>query len=143
MKPGAALLSGLIVALLGIACPSLGAELECPTNNLDKIEALLRDAPTCRESYEWLTACAAGASSDAVTAKVTTDRCEALFLDKLKPADKRAYMQRRNRCDRQYGGRSGSEYLSLNVICYAEVARDFARRLGPDAERPPAPPKRK
>jgi hypothetical protein len=109
-------------ALLSPAAGAAHAAGECPVVPLGREEliAAIAQAPTCRASFEILSACRYNAGGD-------VERCEKTFLPMLKPPGKRAYAKARKACERKYAGKQGTMYVSAQVICEAEAAVRFAK----------------
>ena len=106
-----------------------GAAHACPIGSLDR-EAIIKAitaAPTCRASFEILSACHYNAGGDIELAGIVTERCEKTFLSTLKPDRERAYKRARQACARKYMNKEGTMYASAQAICEAEVAVRFAK----------------
>jgi hypothetical protein len=116
-------------ALLSPAAGAAHAAGECPVVPLGREEliAAIAQAPTCRASFEILSACRYNAGGDVELAGIVTERCEKTFLPTLKPPGKRAYAKARKACERKYAGKQGTMYVSAQVICEAEAAVRFAK----------------
>jgi hypothetical protein len=116
-------------ALLCLATGAAHASNECPVTPLGREEliAAITQAPSCRASFEILSACRYGAGGDVELAGIVTERCEKTFLPILKPAAKRAYAKARKACERKYARKQGTMYVSAQVICEAEAAVRFAK----------------
>ena len=116
-----------VAALLAAAAPSRATE-ECPASGLDRIETVLREAPTCARAMALLRACALGASGDVVLGAAVTERCERDFLGKLTVPHRQAYERAKQRCAGKHRNQSGTMYRSLEAFCGAELAQSYARR---------------
>jgi hypothetical protein len=106
-----------------------GAAYACPLESLDR-EAIIKaitDAPTCRASFEMLSACRYNAGGDIELASIVTERCEKTFLSTLKPDAKRAYQRAQQACARKYRNKEGTMYASAQAICAAEAAVRLAK----------------
>jgi len=97
---------------------------------VDKVEAALRDAPTCSRALQLFSHCGMGATSDVAMGGIITDKCEDEFLSRLSRPQRRQYQRDQNRCYRRYRNESGSMYRSAEAYCAAEVAERYARRYG-------------
>jgi len=106
-----------------------GAAHACPLESFDR-EAIIKaitNAPTCRASFEILSACRYNAGGDIELASIVTERCEKTFLSTLKPDRKRAYQRAQQACARKYMNKQGTMYASAQAICAAEAAVRLAK----------------
>jgi hypothetical protein len=120
------------VLLLATRAHSAPKPKQCPVEgfSLDKIQDAARNAPSCDKALEVFSLCAAGASSDVILGGIVTEKCEAVFLPKLSPRERRAYARAQDRCDRRYQRQMGSMYRAFTAFCGAELAHRYARRFG-------------
>jgi hypothetical protein len=131
-----------VAAVLLIVGPSRAKDLDCPIDHgaadpLWKLkEDAIRKAPTCKQAYEIMQACAYGATGDRGLSTAVHEKCEPLFLPKLSNAQRRAYNREQKRCDDQYANKDGSMYRSLSAFCDAESAVAYAAKYGTKGKRP-------
>jgi hypothetical protein len=59
---------------------------------------------------------------------VVTEKCEADFLGKLTPAQRRAYDGEQKACSRKYLNKSGTMYRSFEAFCGVYVARNYSTK---------------
>jgi hypothetical protein len=102
---------------------------ECPTLNLGEIEELVRKSPTCRRAVAVFELCEVGTSGDLRLGAAVTEKCEADFLGKLTPPQKRSYNTEQKRCAHKYQDKDGTMYRSFEAFCGAYVARDYSARF--------------
>ncbi len=101
---------------------------ECPTLDHQEIEELLRQAPSCQRAVAVFEICQFGSSGDVGLGAVVTEKCEADFLGKLTPAQRRAYDGEQKRCSRKYLNKAGTMYRSFEAFCGAYVARNYSAK---------------
>jgi hypothetical protein len=102
---------------------------ECDLD-LEKEEAKVRAARTCKEAHKLYEACLWGSTGDIQRGAIVQEKCEALFLNKLNGAQKGGYRYRLAACDRKFARREGTLYQSQNAVCHADAAYAFARKYG-------------
>jgi hypothetical protein len=131
-----------VAAVLLIVGPSRAKDLDCPidhgaTDPLWKLkEDAIRKAPTCKQAYEIMQACAYGATGDNGLSRAVHEKCEPLFLLKLSKAQRRAYDREQRHCDDKYAKLDGSMYRSWTFFCQAENAVAYAAKYGTKRKRP-------
>jgi hypothetical protein len=111
--------------------PQPGQAKECPVEelSLEARENALRTAPSCDKSMEIFQLCSYGASGDVSLGAIVTEKCEADFLTKLSPQQKKLYDREQERCTRKYRHESGTMYRSFEAFCSAQVAQSYARKF--------------
>lgn len=131
-----------VAAVFLVVGPSRAKDLDCPIDHgaadpLWKLkEDAIRKAPTCKQAYEIMQACAYGATGDRGLSTAVHEKCEPLFLPKLSKAQRRAYNREQKRCDDKYANKDGSMYRSLSAFCDAESAVAYAAKYGTKGKRP-------
>jgi hypothetical protein len=143
----AAFYSCLIAATLIGAAPVL-AEDACPVGEQDVVKAegygnavkqVLSDSQDCAKAFQLLEACQLGTSGDNALAEIVRGKCEPAFLPQAKPAVKKAYQDKLDRCRQIAEDNSGSMYQSFAAVCQARAARDFAGKASGQAKGAKAP----
>lgn len=124
----------LAVVALAISTAASAAKDEpkkeqCPTHDLDAIEKLIREAPSCQRAVAVFEICEFGASGDVSLGAAVTEKCEGNFLSKLSAAQKRVYNRKQKRCVRKYQDKAGTMYRSFEAFCGAYVARDYSAKF--------------
>jgi hypothetical protein len=99
----------------------------------------LRAAPNCEAAHKLHDACAWGSSGDARLSGAVIEKCEALFLARLTPAQKRNYQDRQQRCSDKYAREDGSEAIAEASLCAEAIAVSFARNAAAAGRIPAAP----
>lgn len=102
---------------------------QCPTQDLDAIETLIREAPSCLRAVAIFESCQFGAGGDVGLGAAVTEKCEGDFLSKLSAAQKRIYDRKQKRCLRKYQSKVGTMYRSFEAFCSAYVARDYSAKF--------------
>jgi hypothetical protein len=115
------------------------AEAKCPAGDAPIFEEDLRAAKTCEVAHKLHDACAWGSSGDVRLSGAVIEKCEALFLDRLTPAQKRNYQARQQRCSDKYAREDGSLAVAEAALCAEAIAVSFARNAAA-AGRIPAEP---
>jgi hypothetical protein len=103
------------------------AEAKCPAGNGPIFEEDLRATASCEAAHKLHDACAWGSSGDARLSGAVIEKCEALFLDRLTPAQKRDYQGRQQRCSDKYAREDGSLAIAEASLCAEAIAVSFAR----------------
>ena len=85
-------------------------------------------SPQRSQYFAWTLVCEYGASADVQFGAAVKEKCEADFLSRLKPPQKRAYQREMRVCDRKYRNQSGTMYISFAAFCRAEVAQRYSRQ---------------
>jgi len=121
-------LAGL-VAVFALSS-ALAAPEECPvkSNEMDDIVAVLSKAPNCDSAMKIFEACEFGTSADVHFGAVVEKTCEADFLSRLRPPQKKAYASQLRRCDAKYRNEEGTMYRSFTAFCRAEVSQRYSRQ---------------
>jgi hypothetical protein len=114
------------------------AEAKCPAGNAPIFEEDLRATRTCEAAHKLHDACSWGSSGDVGLSGVVIEKCEAVFLGRLTPAQKRNYQARQQRCSEKYAREDGTLAIEAS-LCSEAIAVSFARNAG-EAGRIPAAP---
>ena len=122
------LLAILIITSSLAAAPVRAEDCPAKSNGMDDVIAAIGAAPNCDRAMKVFEACALGASGDVQFGEAVQEKCEAGFLTKLKPPQKRAYDKAMGVCDRKYRNQSGTMYQSFTAFCRAEVAQRYAKQ---------------
>ena len=124
----------LLLGLLLAAASSAPARADepCPaqSGSLDDIASKIASAPDCARAYAVMKACAVTTIGGVALATAVADICEPRFLYRLSSRQRRAYASEVARCRQQYEEQKRTMYVSIDAICEAGVAADFARRYG-------------
>lgn len=133
--PSTALLAAAMIALsvvTVVAQPKTkpAEPVDCPDWTIEVVHKRADQAQTCEDAHRVLRQCAAGGTSDGALATTVVEKCEAEFLARLKPSEKRTYNRRHDACAEGNRSEKGSLGLSLRAICAADNARAFAKRYG-------------
>jgi hypothetical protein len=115
------------------------AEAKCPAGNAPIFEEDLRATRTCEAAHKLHDACSWGSSGDVGLSGVVIEKCEAVFLGRLTPAQKRNYQARQQRCSEKYAREDGTLAIAEASLCSEAIAVSFARNAG-EAGRIPAAP---
>jgi hypothetical protein len=124
----------LAIVALALSTAVCGATDEprkqgCPTDDLEVIENLIRQAPSCQGAVTLFEKCEFGTSGDVSPGATVTEKCEGDFISKLSAAQRRAYDRKQQRCELKYRDRVGTMYRSFEAFCQAYVARDYSARF--------------
>jgi hypothetical protein len=103
------------------------AEAKCPAGDAPIFAEDLRAAPNCEAAHKRHDACSWGSSGDVALSGVVIEKCEAVFLGRLTPAQKRNYEARQQRCSDKYAREDGSMAVAEAALCAEAVAVSFAR----------------
>jgi hypothetical protein len=115
------------------------AEAKCPAGNAPIFEEDLRATRTCEAAHKLHDACSWGSSGDAGLSGVVIEKCEAVFLGGLTPAQKRNYQARQQRCSDKYAREDGSLAIAEASLCAEAIAVAFARNAAAAGRIPAAP----
>jgi hypothetical protein len=115
------------------------AEAKCPAGNAPIFEEDLRATPSCEAAHKLHDACSWGSSGDAGLSGVVIEKCEAVFLSGLTPAQKRNYQARQQRCSDKYAREDGSLAVAEASLCAEAIAVAFARNATTAGRIPAAP----
>jgi len=109
---------------------------DCPLQNSspDAREEAIRKAPSCRQAYDIMEACAYGATGDTGLGDALRERCEPEFLPKLSKMQRRLYDRTQKRCDEKHARLSGTMYRSMAAFCRARSTAVYAARYGRPAK---------
>lgn len=135
-------MAALVTLSVFLACGSAFAEEneKCPKGTAPIFEEDLQAAPSCAAAHALHDFCSWGSTGDRGLAQVVIEKCEKIFLSKLKPAQKRDYTAKVKRCedkaDRAYRNGGGTADLSEGAMCEEGVAASFARDVT-NAANPP------
>lgn len=103
-----------------------------------KLEKSLQQAPSCKSASNLYNECRWGSSADSGFAAIVINKCERAFIDKLNPAQKKIYEDRRQLCTYEYGRQEGTLAISESASCHVDVAVGFAEDLSKAAVPLPA-----
>ena len=125
----------LVVATIAIGLYCFGgsayAQESCPKNSLPISLEDLQAAPTCAAAHALHLYCNYGATGDRGLTSIVVEKCEAVFLKKLTPDQKRSYSAKVKACsdkaDRAYRNDGGTMALAEGAFCEEAVAANFAR----------------
>ncbi len=120
------LASMLVLGWALVPRPAL-AEAKCPAGNAPIFEDDLRATPSCEAAHKLHEACSWGSSGDAGLSGVGIEKCGALFLSHLTPAQKKNYEARQHRCAEKFSRQDGSEAIAEASLCAEEVSAAFAK----------------
>ena len=113
---------------------------KCPKGTAPIFEEDLQAAPSCAAAHAVHSFCGWGSTGDRGLAGVVIEKCEKIFLGKLKPPQKRDYDAKVKRCedkaDRAYRNGGGTADLSEGAMCEEDVAASYARDVT-NAANPP------
>jgi hypothetical protein len=115
------------------------AEAKCPAGNAPIFEEDLRATPSCEAAHKLHDACSWGSSGDAGLSGVVIEKCEAVFLGGLSPAQKSNYQARQQRCSDKYAREDGSLAIAEASLCSEAIAVAFARNAAAAGRIPAAP----
>ena len=113
-------------ALVSIAGPTRAAE--CPVAGAEATSDAIEQAPSCEKAAEIYGLCTWGSSMDIQFADAAIRKCEADFLDKLTPQQRRGYDRAKSRCGRKYARESGTLYRSFEASCSVTLAKTYWQR---------------
>ena len=120
-----------LLAAVARAAPKPAETQECPIEELthEAREKVIRSAPSCDQALELFGLCSTQSTQDIPLGAIVRERCEARFLSRLTPAQRRAYEQGQKRCARKYRHEWGTMYRSFEALCGAQLAQTYARRF--------------
>jgi hypothetical protein len=116
-----------LATLAALARPLFAAE--CPVAGAEATSEAIEQAPTCAKAAEIYGLCTWGSSMDIQFADAAIRKCEADFLDKLTPRQRKAYDRAKVRCGRKYARESGTLYRSFEASCSVELAKTYWLRM--------------
>jgi uncharacterized protein YecT (DUF1311 family) len=115
------------------------AEAKCPAGDAPIFEEDVRATASCEAAHKLHDACGWGSSGDVALSGAVIEKCEAVFLSRLTPAQKRNYEARQQRCSDKFAREDGSLAVAEAALCTEAIAVSFARNAAV-AGRIPAPP---
>jgi uncharacterized protein YecT (DUF1311 family) len=115
------------------------AEAKCPAGDAPIFEEDLRATASCEAAHKLHDACAWGSSGDVALSGAVIEKCEAVFLSRLTPAQKRNYEARQQRCSDKFAREDGSLAVAEAALCTEAVAVSFARNAAAAGRIPAAP----
>jgi hypothetical protein len=121
-------LSLTLLASSGLVAPAHASICQGKSLSLDETVDVIKATPTCDASLKLAQDCAYGASGDVSLAGAVREKCEADFLAKLKPPQKKTYQREQQACLRKYAHKSGTMYVSFSAFCSAELAQRYSQR---------------
>ena len=104
--------------------------MDCPVSGFDKIGDRVTEAPSCDAAMQLLMACQMGSSADVAVSLIVIEKCEAEFLASLSASARRAYNRKVGACGKNFANEGGTLFQSIRAICAAQVAHDYALRVG-------------
>jgi hypothetical protein len=116
-----------LAMLAALARPVFAAE--CPVAGADATSEAIEQASSCAKAAEIYGLCTWGSSMDIQFADVAIRKCEADFLAKLTPQQRRTYDRAKTRCGRKYARESGTLYRSFEASCSVELAKTYWARM--------------
>ena len=116
-----------VVALVAFARPVPAAE--CPVAGAEATSDAIEQASSCAQAAEVYGLCTWGSSMDIQFADAAITKCEADFLGKLTPQQRRAYDRAKMRCGSKYAHKSGTLYRSFEASCSVELAKTYWTRI--------------
>jgi uncharacterized protein YecT (DUF1311 family) len=115
------------------------AEAKCPAGDAPIFEEDLRATASCEAAHKLHAACSWGSSGDVALSGVVIEKCEAVFLSRLTPAQKRNYEARQQRCSEKFAREDGSLAVAEAALCTEAIAVSFARNAAAAGRIPAAP----
>jgi uncharacterized protein YecT (DUF1311 family) len=115
------------------------AEAKCPAGNAPIFEEDVRTTASCEAAHKLHNACAWGSSGDVRLSGAVIEKCEAVFLSRLTPAQKRNYQARQQRCSDKYAREDGSLAVAEAALCAEAIAVSFARNATAAGRIPASP----
>jgi uncharacterized protein len=115
------------------------AEAKCPAGNAPIFEEDMRATASCEAAHKLHDACGWGSSGDVALSGAVIEKCEAVFLSRLTPAQKRNYEARQQRCSEKYAREDGSLAVAEAALCAEAIAVSFARNAAAAGRIPAAP----
>ena len=116
-----------LATLVALARPLFAAE--CPVAGAEATSDAIEQAPSCAKAAEIYGLCTWGSSMDIQFADAAITKCEADFLDKLTPQQRKAYDRAKVRCGRKYARESGTLYRSFEASCSVDLAKTYWARM--------------
>jgi uncharacterized protein YecT (DUF1311 family) len=114
-------------------------EAKCPAGDAPIFEEDLRATSSCEAAHKLHDACAWGSSGDVALSGAVIEKCEAVFLSRLTPAQKRNYQARQQRCSDKYAREDGSLAVAEAALCAEAIAVSFASNAAAAGRIPAAP----
>jgi len=102
----------------------------------DEIIDTINAQSGCERAMKVFRDCEFGASGDVLLGAAVEKKCEADFLSRLGPSEKKTYAGQLRRCDVKYRNESGTMYRSFTAFCRAEVSQRYSQKAlkaGPKA----------
>jgi len=116
-----------LATLAALARPVLAAE--CPVAGADATFEAIEQTASCAKAAEIYGLCTWGSSMDIQFADAAIRKCEADFLAKLTPPQRRSYDRAKTRCGRKYARESGTLYRSFEAACSVDLAKTYWARM--------------
>ncbi|TXM63819.1 hypothetical protein FV226_27200 [Methylobacterium sp. WL12] len=82
----------------------------------------VKNAPSCQGAFDIMINCSFAGGGDVGVGGAVRERCEAVFLPKLKVSGRKAYQRELKRCVDKYANMLGSLYQSRTAFCQARLA---------------------
>jgi hypothetical protein len=115
------------------------AEAKCPAGAAPIFDEDVRATASCEAAHKLHDACGWGSSGDVALSGAVIEKCEAVFLSRLTPAQKRNYEARQQRCSEKYAREDGSLAIAEASLCAEAIAVAFARNAAAAGRVPAAP----
>ena len=115
------------------------AEAKCPAGNAPIFEEDVRATASCEAAHKLHDACGWGSSGDVALSGAVIEKCEAVFLSRLTPTQKRNYEARQQRCSDKFAREDGSLAVAEAALCTEAIAVSFARNAAAAGRIPAAP----
>jgi uncharacterized protein YecT (DUF1311 family) len=115
------------------------AEAKCPAGDAPIFAEDVRATTSCEAAHKLHDACGWGSSGDVALSGAVIEKCEAVFLTRLTPAQKRNYEARQQRCSDKYAREDGSLAVAEAALCTEAIAVSFARNAAAAGRIPAAP----
>jgi hypothetical protein len=115
------------------------AEGKCPAGDAPIFAEDVRATASCEAAHKLHDACGWGSSGDVALSGVVIEKCEAVFLSRLTPAQNRNYQARQQGCSEKYAREDGSLAVAEAALCSEAIAVSFARNAAAAGRIPAAP----
>jgi hypothetical protein len=120
----------LAVILSSGAIPAVAEDCPVKPIDMDGIISAANAASGCDASMKLFEACQMGSTADIQFGAIVEKKCEAVFLARLKPVQKRVYEDQLGRCDAKFADKEGTMWRSATAVCRAAVSQRYAHRNG-------------
>ena len=130
---------GLLLVLRWASSPGRPSRKRSAGRDAPIFEEDLRATANCEAAHKLHDACGWGSSGDVALSGAVIEKCEAVFLSRLRPAQKRNYQARQQRCSDKYAREDGSLAIAEASLCTEAIAVSFARNAAAAGRIPAAP----